>query len=415
MSLKTLSGIAACLSSVLIALSGSASAIEDELDKGIFKHLYVPETRRMNYEPIPLKNILENAKHYYNSYVTLKCRFHRLEEDLTIPEFTPFNSSVHLAFSVWDISANLWNRDEMTSDYPMFFVERGTDESQKLLRAKRFDVVLIYARVETLFDSRPWFNVSDIRFLEKNALNITLFTHIKLAEDMADKGQHDLAVEELRRTLQYDANDELRSMLFKRLGKSLMAIGKYAEASAAFESSYGAKSGDYEVYMYWGDASMNLGKYSEAINFYNLSLKYLGKQAEVYAKIGFCYAKVADEKINKVRSGSTVFKEKKPEEVRRRDKQTRLEFSPPKAGQFAVERRQLTLAMKDEIIALYDQGIRECRKALFIDPNLPDEVNRLNDITSKKTQFIAWIEKEFGSQEKESQPETPPETPPEKG
>ncbi len=409
MSFKTLAGAAVVTFGLLVSMAGPSLAIEDEIDKGIFKHIYVPDTRRMNYEPVPLKNIIDNPKHYFNSYVTLKCRFHRLEEDLTVPEFTPFNSSVHLAFSVWDITANLWDRAEMTSDYPMFFVDRTTDESQKLLRAKRFDVILIYARVETLFDGMPWFQVTDIKFLEKNQLNITLFTHIKLAEDMAAKGQHDLAVEELRRTLQYDANNELRAILYKRLGKSYMEIGKYSEASDALESSYSAKSGDYEVYTLWGDASMNLGKYSQAVNFYNLSLKYLGKQADVYAKIGYCYAKLADEKINSIRSGSTVRKEKKPEEVRRRDKQTRLEFTPAKTGQYAVERKHLTMAAKDEIIGLYEQGIRECRKALFIDPNLPDDVNHLNDITSKKTQFIAWIEKEFGAQEAAPPPTDTPE------
>jgi hypothetical protein len=66
-------------------------------------------------------------------------------------------------------------------------------------------------------------------------------------------------------------------------------------------------------------------------------------------------------------------------------------------GQFAERRAQLTLNIKDEILALYDQGTRECRKALFVDPNLPDKLNFLNDVKSKKAQFLAWVEKEFGT------------------
>jgi len=377
-------------------LSSPAWGLEDELDHGIFKYLYTKETRSMFYDPLPLKKVLDNPRRFLNSYITLKCRFHRLEEDLAIPEFTMFNPANHLAFSVWDISANLWNREQMTADYPLFFVERESDDAQKLIRAKRFDVVLLYARVENLFDDMPWFVVTQIKFLDRSQLNLTLFTHIELAENMAKKGQHDLAVEEIRRALTYPANSELKAMLNKRLGRSYMAIGKFEEAYAALEISYSSKKGDHEVYTLWGEAAMAQGKYRQAINYFNLSLKYLGKQADIYGKIGYCYAKVADGKIAKVRSGVTVRKEKKRGDVRRREKKVRHGYSPPEEGQFAKNRRQLTTGMRTEILALYDQALRECRKALFINPNLAADTSHFSDVKSKKAQFLAWIEKEFG-------------------
>jgi tetratricopeptide (TPR) repeat protein len=376
-----------------------AAALEDELDHGLFKYMYTKETRRRFYDPINLDLLLQNPKHYLNSYVTIKCRFHRLEEDLAIPEFTPFSATTHLAFSVWDISTKLWKREEMTGDYPLFFVERGSDAEQKLLRSKTFDVILLYGKVETFFNNLPWFMVTNIKFLEKNELNLTLFTHIQFAEDLARKEQHDLAVEELTRTLDYDANTELKAMLYKRLGTSLFKINKYTEAAKAFENSFYHLKGDYEVYSLWGDSEMNRGKYRQAIKLYNLSLKYLGKQAEVYGKIGYCYAKVADEMIKQIRSGEAARKEKKPGEVRRREKQVRGEWAPPQTGQFARKRRALTLSLKSEIEALYNQGIRECRKALIVDPSLPDEDNHLEDVKSKKKQFIEWIDKEFAATE----------------
>lgn len=382
------------------ALASPAAAMEDELDHGIFKYLYTKETRRMYYDPIPLKKIIDSPQRYQNSYVTLKCRFHRLEEDLAIPEFTLFNPANDLAFSVWDISAKLWNREEMTDDYPLFFVDRGSDFAQKLLRAKRFDVILIYGKVEAIFDGLPWFTVNEIKFLEKNQLNLTLFTHIELAEDMSRRGENDLAVEELQRALQYDLNSELEAMLYKRLGQNFMAIGKYEEAFAALEASWAAKKGDAEVYGLWGEAAMAQGKYREAIQFFNLSLRYLGKQADVYAKTGYCYAKVADGLINEVRAGVSVRKEKPREDVRRREKKIRGEYAPPDQGQFARKRRALTIGIRDEILALYDQAMRECRKALFIDPNMPDDQSHIQDVRSKKAQFLAWIEKEFGAESK---------------
>ena len=82
--------------------------------------------------------------------------------------------------------------------------------------------------------------------------------------------------------------------------------------------------------------------------------------------------------------------------MRRREKKVRQGYSPPEEGQFAKNRRQLTTGMRTEILALYDQALRECRKALFINPNLAADTSHFSDVKSKKAQFLAWIEKEFG-------------------
>ncbi|MCU0722766.1 MAG: tetratricopeptide repeat protein, partial [Planctomycetes bacterium] len=286
------------LAVVLVAgswISPSVNAAEDELDRGIFKALYSPETKRAEMQPISLKEMQRVPSAFMNVYARMTVRFNRVESgSIFVPEFTLFDPEDYLNFSVWDVSADLWLENEMKRDCPFLFVDKDTEAAQHLLRLGRFDIIEVYGVVKSLFENKPWFEVLRIELKEKSDLTSTLFAHIRLVEDMFEKGVYDLAIAEIDRIFNYEISDEVKGMLYKRRGESLLHLHKYAEAEATFVEAEAIRPQDGQICKGWAEALMGSGNYESAISQFERSLVFEARQADVYAKKGYCRAKIAD-------------------------------------------------------------------------------------------------------------------------
>ncbi|MHC5035877.1 MAG: tetratricopeptide repeat protein [Planctomycetota bacterium] len=348
-------------------LAHPAFGVTDEIDRGVFKWLYSKDTEQIYKKPLSMKTLQGNPRAYYNIPVTLRVRFHRVETGLFVPEFTPFSIEEHLNFSAWDADAALWEENEIKSDFPLLFVKKDSGAAQDLIRLKKFDVVEVFGAVVSLFENQPWFEVERIWLAKKSELTNTLFSHIRLAEDMYAKGMFELTVGELDRILRYDLSGDLAGMLFKRKGESLLALKKYPEAIRAYSRSNRTRRSDADVYRGWGTALMHVGDYEMALVALEKSLVYKAKQANIYAKMGYCRGKLADIRVAELSVDKDYIKEFKPEHIRRRDKQVRTEYDPGRMVVTEKIRERITETEFLEIIAEFELAILDCRKALFID------------------------------------------------
>ncbi|GEM_PF-2576300 len=371
----------------------------DEIDRGFFKWLYSKETERIYKNPISLEKLRKDPKSFLSLHVTLSLRFHRIEHGLTVPEFTPFDDS-YLNFSVWDSKAALWEEEVVRDDFPFMFVPKDSPAAQDLVRLREFDVIEVYGRVESLFEDKPWFQVTDIWLRKKSELTTTLFSHIRLVEDMFAKGMYELTVGELNRILNYELSDDLGGMLFKRKGESLLALEKYSEAAVAFEKSNRLRPDDALVYRGWGRALAGVGKYDQSLWALEKSLVYRAKQPDVYAWKGYCRGKMTDQRIQDLSVDKDYLAETRPEDIRRREKKVREEYDP---GRLEVTRRmrsRITRKVYEDILASYDLAILDCRKALFVLPSDAFASETLENIRSRRREFI----KKYGPKKETPKP-----------
>jgi tetratricopeptide (TPR) repeat protein len=383
------------------SLLGQAS---DEIDRGVFKWIYSNETEQIYKKPVSIEVLKKNPRAFLNLPVTIRVRFHRIEEGLFVPEFTPFSPEQYLNFSAWDSTARLWDEQKVVTDFPMMFVQKNSEAAQDLVRLNKFDVIEIFGAVTSLFVDKPWFEVKRIWLEKKSELTSTLFSHIRLAEDMFSKGMYDLAVGEFDRILLYELSPELAGMLFKRKGESLLVLKKFAEAAGAFSRARSNRPDDAAVYKGWGTALMREGMYENALWTLEKSLVFQAKQAPVYARMGYCRGKLADRKISRLSGKKDYLTETKPEDVRRRDKQTRLEFDPGRRKVEAI-RERITESVFNEIVEQFNAAVLDCRKALFIDPSY-----------TKAAEWQAAMEKRIAAfQKKYETPEEPKPAKPAKG
>ncbi|MHC4597606.1 MAG: tetratricopeptide repeat protein [Planctomycetota bacterium] len=351
---------------VIVLASSLFGQASDEIDRGVFKWLYSDETEQIYKKPISIEGLKKNPRAFLNLPVTLRVRFHRIEEGLFVPEFTPFSPEQYLNFSAWDSAARLWDEKKVVTDFPMMFVQKNTEAAQDLVRLNKFDVIEVFGAVTSLFEDKPWFEVKRIWLEKKSELTSTLFSHIRLAEDMFSKGMFELAVGEFDRILLYELSPELAGMLFKRKGESLLVLKKFAEAAVAFSRARSNRPEDAEVYKGWGTALMREGMYENALWTLERSLIFQAKQAPVYARMGYCRGKLADRMIKELSGQRDYLAVTKPADVRRREKQTRLEFDPGRRKVEAI-RERITEAAFNEIVERFGLAILDCRKALFID------------------------------------------------
>lgn len=367
--------------------AASVDAATDEIDRGAFKMLYSRDTQVVHRKAVALKALAENPRAYLNLPIKVRVRFHRVEKGLFVPEFTPFGPESHISFSAWDAGSPLWSETVMKEDFPFMFVEKDTGAAQDLVRLRQFDIVEIFGEVVSLFEDKPWFEVTRIWLEKKSPLTTTLFSHIRLAEDMYEKGMYDLCVGELDRILGYELSADLAAMLYKRKGESLLIQNKYPEAAEAFAQSAYYSPEDAEVFKGWGTALMQQGEYAWAFQNLENSLVYHAKQAPVYARMGYCRAKMADALIKQLSVDEDAIQALKPEDIRRRDKQVRDEYDPGRLGVTAKIRERITEEAFLDIIKTYDLAILDCRKALFIDPTLTSALDWQQSIEKRLAAF----------------------------
>lgn len=375
---------------LVAAFCASAAApvfAAEEIDRGVFKWLYSKETEQIYKKPIPLAEVTKNPRPYFNLPVTLTVRFHRIERGLYVPEFTPFNPENYLNFSVWDSTAELWNEEAIRADYPLMFVEKDSQAAQDLVRLKKFDIVEIYGAIESLFEGKPWFEVRNIWLRRKSELTSTLFSHIRLAEDMFAKGQYDLTVGELDRILGYELSGDLSGMLYKRKGESLLALEKHAEAVTAFDHAVSYRGEDADVYRGLGLALTGIGDYERALWALEKSLVFKAKQANVYAMKGYARGKLTDERVRVLSVDKDYLKEVDPESIRRRDKKIRAEYDPGKIEVTRRIRSKITERIYYEVVEQYELALLDCRKALFIDPTNARAGEALRNIEDRLAAF----------------------------
>ncbi len=397
-----------------------ARADEDELDHGIFKLIYSPEARREIADPIPLKRVLNNPSNYLNVYVRVWCRFHR-EESLETPEYTPFNREKYMNFSVWDADSRLWVEEERMNDLPFLFAPKDDKLVYEVARLQKYDTILVYGLVRTVFLGKPWIEVIRVTRSGKSTLNDAVLTHISVAEHLAGKQMYRHAVDELDRALGYTTTDDLTGELWKWKGRWLLAGQMTTEAVWSLEQARGYRTGDAEVYLWLAEAQLKTAMssgvsryYWEALSAARKSLWHQGRQSRAYAIIGAAWREITLSQMESLGIVVAVKREKKEADtsrIRPRDRsRATIAGVRTEAEALQVARQAITEATKSELRSGLLTAEREGQKAVTLDQTDMDAARWLEETKKALADFdrrMAEIEKKRKEAEEAGAHEAP--------
>ncbi len=99
----------------------------------------------------------------------------------------------------------------------------------------------------------------------------------------SDLGKHQESIEILYKGLALFPDDP---GILKIMGRNLLRQGRYLEAFEILKSIISKGNKDFKVREYTGDAAVGLGRYEDAIHYYNRALKLKPSEAWIYIKLG---------------------------------------------------------------------------------------------------------------------------------
>ncbi|MHC5022093.1 MAG: hypothetical protein ACYTGX_18700 [Planctomycetota bacterium] len=268
----------------LTMLAGSTFADGNDLDNGIFKRIYSKETRRVFSEPIPLEQVLKNPKNYRNTHFRCWVRFHR-EESLTTPEYTRFNEGF-MNFSVWPAEAKLWIEAERLADHPFVFAKKDDEINYQVAQLKKYDLVLLFAKVHTAYMDKPWIEVFGIERESKSTLSDAVLTHMSVAESLEGDGWFREANDEYSRVQRYEIATNLAAETWKRKGRNFLMAQMPAEASYSLKKSIDLAGKDYETHLWLAESLTQEGKNAQALTAARRALRLRGRLARAPQRAG---------------------------------------------------------------------------------------------------------------------------------
>ncbi len=367
----------------LVILGGSASADGLELDNGFFKRWYSKETRRSFSEPVSLKRVAANPENYRNVYFRAWVRFHR-EEQISIPEFSRFNER-NMNFSVWPADAKLWIEKERLADFPFLYALKDDKMPYQLSQLKKYDLVLIFARVHGKFQGRPLIEVLRIDKEAKSTLSDALLTHISVAESLEGDRWYREANDEYSRVQRYDLMPSLAAEMWKRKGKNFINAQMPSEASYSLLKSIEIDNKDYESHLWLAESLTQEGKSAKALTAARRALRLRGRLARAYALIGHAVQVLALQELDALgidmsNEASTDLKRKR-ESVRPRYRYGSRRYTKADVARSDVS-YYISQKDKDRILAFLNTALREGRKAVYLDGS-DAQASRWLDATKK--------------------------------
>jgi tetratricopeptide (TPR) repeat protein len=379
---------------------GGGAAIADgvELDNGFFKRVYSKETRLSLSEPIPLQKLLDAPKNYKNVYFRSWVRFHR-EEQLSTPEYTRFNERFS-NFSIWPNEARLWVEAERLRDHPFVFAAKDDKLSYQIAQLKKYDLIMIFARVHSDYLGKPWIEVLSIDKEAKATLSDALLTHISVAEALETDGWYREANDEYSRVQSYDLTDDLAAEMWKRKGKNFINAQMPAEASYSLMKSVALAGDDYEAHLWLAESLTLEGKSAKALTAARQALRLRGRVARAYALIGHNVRVLALQELDQL--GIDVTKERGEDIKRKREEvRPRYRYGNRRYTKTDVARTDVSYYIsqkdKDTVLTYLNTALREGRKAVYLDSTDPQADRWLKATEKAIEEFDARLSKVEGA------------------
>lgn len=182
----------------------------------------------LDHETVPLAKILENPAGFRGLEVAFVMQFHRLGT-IDNPFYTPFEKESYVNFSCWGDEMPLWDKDVYKNDFPYLFVERNTELSQMITKARLYDRMVVVARIEAIFRGKPWIEVVSIEPLEESMTEPAL-VHLVKAFTLKRVRRWDAAAAEFQLSCAPGLPDPIKVMSLREQGLCLAAADRCEDA-----------------------------------------------------------------------------------------------------------------------------------------------------------------------------------------
>jgi tetratricopeptide (TPR) repeat protein len=157
--------------------NGELERIADESERDFRRDLVGP------FAEVPLKTILADPSPYKYTAVRFDAVLNHVGEKGFIPFLTTFDPENFVSFSVWPGDAKLWEAEDRSHSYPLFFLRKDSPSIGDLFTGGRFAFVRISAVVMSDYELKPWFDVNRIEVVESSVYTEDSLAELALAKE----------------------------------------------------------------------------------------------------------------------------------------------------------------------------------------------------------------------------------------
>lgn len=251
---------------------------------------------RYKFEHTELNKIVATPNAYIGRVVTFTCRF-GFQANFFKAFNTKFNRREHTNFAVWDDDVKLWDKDERRTVLPSLYVDVSNKKLiEKLLKLKKYELVVLTAEITSSYGSLPWFEVTEINsqaWKDKAPTDVALL-HIRNGLALEKEKKYLLAAEHFKMALEKGLPTSYKGFVNTRLGTNYYLAKKYDLASEALATASKLSQSDAELKISQAELCLKQEKYEDAVNFCKDALKISAAYPEAYAIMGESLGKSGD-------------------------------------------------------------------------------------------------------------------------
>jgi hypothetical protein len=168
---------------------------------------------------VTLAKVLEDPSAFLGVPVEMTIQFHETTKFFN-PFFTRFTPERYVNFAAWGDEAALWMPEDFAASHPLFFVNKGGPDAQKVLGLAPFTRLRVTALTLSTFKGQAWIEILKIK-VERKALSRTSLGHIITGDKFAQQDRYNAAIQEYLKA--WNADDlpgPARASVAGRLGRA---------------------------------------------------------------------------------------------------------------------------------------------------------------------------------------------------
>ncbi|GDY12577.1 hypothetical protein LBMAG53_14550 [Planctomycetota bacterium] len=271
---------------VLVGLLPVAVAIESPLDA------------RMTISHADLATVVAQPEAYAGGLIRFRCawigqgRLYDLYRSRYVPD-------KHVNVMVWDDRAPLWSAAARGKAIPTLYIDRDIPLARKISGFKKYELVEITGRVESVFHGEPWISLTEIRPIAGiGAWNDAAIYHVEQGNALLAEQAYDLADEHYAGALAENLPVPARIDVLSQRAQEQMAANRHEAAAATLAEAIALTKEDSEqpvasiarLHSWSAKSLCEFRKYQEAADHAETALRLDPAIGEAYAVLGICLA-----------------------------------------------------------------------------------------------------------------------------
>ncbi len=186
------------------------------------------------YTAVSLEEVWKAPSSYKLMEVSFQAVLNNRDESVFVPSFTSFKPEDYSAFSVWPVSARLWDSDERARSLPTLYMRKDCPDLQRLVSLDKYAHLWIRGVVMSDFNNLPYFEVRYVDIIDPAMYTDQSLVDMAMAMEASAAKRPAQAIQRFENALKGALGQGARVVAHMRLAAYYEERGDFENALAHF-------------------------------------------------------------------------------------------------------------------------------------------------------------------------------------